>query len=168
MVHLMFPIAFFCLRRGRNVRETVRLCEGAGLLVLIDIVQILPTVSEDGNNHGEFRYDFIQDSCPGADQNVVYNPQRGIDEHSGNPDFLSVIGIASDGRSDISRHGQDGNPPRPGERKRKQLHRAQNAAHGLTARESPLAAQTEGTNRVDNVADAAGDGTQQKQMCRIA
>ena len=126
------------------------------------MVQILPSVSEDGDDHGKFSYDFIKDSCPGADHYVVYYPQRGIDEHSGNPDFLTVMGIAADGRGDIGRHGQDGNPSRPGEHKREQLHRAENAAHGLAPCKGPFASQAEGTNCVDNIADTAGDGTQQK------
>lgn len=162
LMHSMFKIAFPCLWRRLIVQEAVNLCECAGLFALIDIVHILPPVSEDGNDHGEFRYDFIKDSCSGADHNVVYNPQRGIDEHSSNPDFLTVICIAADGRGDIGHHGQDGNPPRPGEHKSEQLHRAENATHGLAACKSPLAAQAEGTNCVDNIADTTGDCTQQK------
>ena len=132
-MHSMFIIAFSSLWRRLIVQEAVNICESAGLFVLIDIVQIFPPVSEDGNDHGEFRYDFIKDSCPGADHNVVYYPQWGIDEYSGNPDFLTIMGIAADGRGDICCHGQNGNPPRPGEHKSEQMKRAENATHGLAA-----------------------------------
>lgn len=132
-MHSMFIIAFSSLWRRLIVQEAVNICESAGLFVLIDIVQIFPPVSEDGNDHGEFRYDFIKDSCPGADHNVVYYPQWGIDECSGNPDFLTIMGIAADGRGDICCHGQNGNPPRPGEHKSEQMKRAENATHGLAA-----------------------------------
>lgn len=132
-MHLMFQISLSCLWRRLNALEAVNLCDCAGLFVLIDIVQILPPASEDGNDHGEFRYDFIKDSGIGADHNVVYYPQWGIDEHSGNPDFLTIMGIAADGRGDICCHGQNGNPPRLGEHKSEQMKRAENATHGLAA-----------------------------------
>ena len=142
------------------VQEAVCFCGCAALFGLIGTVQILPPVPENGNDHGTLRDNFIQDSCPGADHNIIDNPQRRVYEHSGNPDFPPVMGIPADGGSDICRHRQNGYPPRPGKYKGEQLHHTNDGAHGLAPGKFPLAPQAKGTEGIDNVTDAAGDCAQ--------
>lgn len=148
-------------------QEAVCVWEWEGLFGLIDTVQILQSVPEDGNDHGAFCDNFIKDSSPGTDDNIIYDPQRRIYEHSGDPDLLPVMGIPADGCGDIGRHRQNGYPPRPCKNKRQGLHRTDDGTHGLAVGKFPFAPQAEGTEGIHDIADAAGDGTQQKQVRRI-
>ena len=37
-------------------------------------VQILPTVTEYGNDHGSLTENLIQNTCPGAHDNIIHDP----------------------------------------------------------------------------------------------
>ena len=82
--------------------------------------------------------------------------------------LVHVTGVAADGRGDVRRDREDGQPSRPGENKGEDLEHADDRAHGTAAQEIVSAAQTEGAEGVDQIADGAGSCAEQEQMGSVA
>ena len=70
---------------------------------LLSRIQVLPAVAEDGQDHGGFCENLVKNSRPGAYQDIINDPQGGIDEHTHHPDGASVAGVAADGGCNVGR-----------------------------------------------------------------
>ena len=131
-------------------------------------VQVFPAVAADGNDHGCLADDFVQNARPGTDNDVIDDPQGGIDEHAADADLPGIVGVAADGGGNIGGNGQDGPPAAPGEKQGRHLQRAENPAHGLAFQKRVFAAQAERPHGIQNVTDAAGHRPQHQQVGGIA
>ena len=136
--------------------------------LVADRIQILPSIAENGYDHGYFRDDLVQNPRPGADDSIVNNPQRRINKHPHEADLLRTVRIPADRRRNIRGHRQNRPPAVPGENQRRHLHDAQRGAHGFPFQKAAPASQTKGANRVQNIADPAGDRAQHQQMGGVA
>lgn len=133
-------------------------------LLFLRLAELLPPVTPDGDRHGKLADCLVQNSGPRADDDIINDPQRGVDQHAGKPDLARIVRVTADGGGDVRGHWQQRQPARPREDQRRDLHQADDDAHLCSLRKLPPAAETDRAEGVDDVADRPGDRAEQKQM----
>ena len=131
-------------------------------------IQIFPTIAADRQNHRQLCNDFISNSRPGTNNEIVGDPHRGIQKNTHNTNFPRIERISAQCCRNIGSDRKNRPPSLPGKKQSNHLQHANDKAHYLPFQKSLLASQTKGANSIEYITDPTGDRTQQQQVYCVA
>ena len=140
---LVVFIPFFKSVFGEYFLEAIASETNFEIVLFLNRIKIFPAIPNNGNDHGSFGDDFIENTCPGTNNDIIHDPQGRVNEHTGDTNFACVIRISADRSGDIRGNREDRPPAVPSEDQCDDLKCTDDTTHNAAFQKCIFTAQTE-------------------------